>query len=86
MNKIRKGDTVVVLSGKDKGRQGTVLDIDGEKITVENINKAKKHQKPNPQRQVPGGNRRQADAAAHLEGRASGTRARRRPIASASSS
>ena len=53
MNKIRKGDQVVVLSGKDKGRQGTVLDIDGEKVTVENINKAKKHQKPNPQRQVP---------------------------------
>ena len=52
MNKIRKGDTVVVLSGKDKGRQGTVLAIDGEKITVENINKAKKHQKPNPQRNV----------------------------------
>jgi large subunit ribosomal protein L24 len=55
MNKIRKGDTVVVLSGKDKGRQGTVLDIDGEKLTVENINKAKKHQKPNPQRNVAGG-------------------------------
>jgi large subunit ribosomal protein L24 len=55
MNKIRKGDTVVVLSGKDKGRQGTVLDVDGEKITVENINKAKKHQKPNPQRNVAGG-------------------------------
>ena len=52
MNKIRKGDTVVVLSGKDKGRQGTVLDIDGEKVIVENINKAKKHQKPNPQRNV----------------------------------
>ena len=55
MNKIRKGDTVVVLSGKDKGRQGTVLAVDGEKITVENINKAKKHQKPNPQRNVAGG-------------------------------
>ena len=53
MNKIRKGDTVVVLSGKDKGRQGTVLVVDGDKVTVENINKAKKHQKPNPQRQVP---------------------------------
>ena len=50
MNKIRKGDTVVVMSGKDKGRQGTVLSVDGEKVTVENINKAKKHQKPNPQR------------------------------------
>ena len=55
MNKIRKGDTVVVLSGKDKGRQGTVLVVDGEKVTVENINKAKKHQKANPQRNVPGG-------------------------------
>ena len=55
MNKIRKGDLVVVLSGKDKGRQGTVLLVDGEKITVENINKAKKHQKPNPQRNVAGG-------------------------------
>ena len=53
MNKIRKGDTVVVLSGKDKGRQGTVLLVDGDEVTVENINKAKKHQKPNPQRQVP---------------------------------
>ncbi|HWP17488.1 MAG TPA: 50S ribosomal protein L24, partial [Xanthobacteraceae bacterium] len=53
MNKIRKGDTVVVLSGKDKGRQGTVKAIDGEKIGVENVNKAKKHQKPNPQRQIP---------------------------------
>ncbi len=52
MNKIRKGDTVVVLSGKDKGRQGTVLSVDGEKITVENVNKVKKHQKPNPQRQI----------------------------------
>jgi large subunit ribosomal protein L24 len=55
MNKIRKGDTVVVLSGKDKGRQGTVLAIDGDHITVDNINNAKKHQKPNPQRNVPGG-------------------------------
>jgi len=57
MNKIRKGDTVVVLSGKDKGRQGTVLDVDGEQVTVENINKAKKHQKPRQGKQapVPGG-------------------------------
>jgi large subunit ribosomal protein L24 len=55
MNKIRKGDTVVVISGKDKGRQGTVLAVEGDKVTVENVNKAKKHQKPNPQRQVPGG-------------------------------
>jgi large subunit ribosomal protein L24 len=53
MNKIRKGDTVVVMSGKDKGRQGTVLVVDGEKITVENINKAKKHQKPRQGKQAP---------------------------------
>jgi large subunit ribosomal protein L24 len=53
MNKIRKGDQVVVLSGKDKGRQGTVLSIDGEKITVENVNKAKKHQKPRQSKGVP---------------------------------
>ena len=46
MNKIRKGDTVVVISGKDKGRQGTVLVVDGDKVTVENVNKVKKHQKP----------------------------------------
>ena len=55
MNKIRKGDQVVVLSGKDKGRQGTVLAVDGDKLVVENINKAKKHQKPNQQRNIPGG-------------------------------
>jgi large subunit ribosomal protein L24 len=57
MNKIRKGDQVVVLSGKDKGRQGTVRLVDGEKVIVENINKAKKHQKPRQGKQapVPGG-------------------------------
>ena len=57
MNKIRKGDTVVVLSGKDKGRQGTVKLVDGEKVIVENINKAKKHQKPRQGKgaPVPGG-------------------------------
>jgi large subunit ribosomal protein L24 len=57
MNKIRKGDHVVVLSGKDKGRQGTVLLVDGEKITVENVNKAKKHQKPRQGKgaPIPGG-------------------------------
>jgi len=55
VKRIRKGDTVVVTAGRDKGRQGTVLVVDGEKVTVENINKAKKHQKPNQQRQVVGG-------------------------------
>ena len=71
MNKIRKGDQVVVLSGKDKGRQGTVLLVDGEKVTVENINKAKKHQKPRQGQQAPGAgrNHRQGDAAAHFQDR-----------------
>jgi large subunit ribosomal protein L24 len=56
MRKIRKGDDVVVLTGKDKGKRGTVLKVveDG-KIVVENVNMAKKHQKPNPQQGQPGG-------------------------------
>jgi len=49
MNKIRKGDEVVVRTGKDKGRRGTVLEVlDDERLLVEGINVAKKHQKPNP--------------------------------------
>jgi large subunit ribosomal protein L24 len=55
MNKIRKGDRVVVISGRDKRRQGTVLSVDGGKVTVEGINVVKKHVKPNPQQQVTGG-------------------------------
>ncbi|NOR35675.1 MAG: 50S ribosomal protein L24 [Woeseiaceae bacterium] len=49
MNKIRKGDEVIVRTGKDKGRRGTVLQIfDDERILVEGVNLAKKHTKPNP--------------------------------------
>jgi large subunit ribosomal protein L24 len=49
MNKIRKGDEVIVRTGKDKGRRGTVLQIfDDERILVEGVNLAKKHIKPNP--------------------------------------
>jgi large subunit ribosomal protein L24 len=49
MNKIRKGDQVVVIAGKDKGRKGTVLEIiDGSRVRVEGLNMEKKHQKPNP--------------------------------------
>jgi len=56
MNKIRKGDEVVVITGKDKGRRGTVLQIfDDERVLVEGVNVAKKHQKPNPNAGVPGG-------------------------------
>lgn len=56
MRKIKKGDDVIVLSGKDKGKRGTVLRVvDDERVVVENVNMAKKHQKPNPQRGQPGG-------------------------------
>ena len=55
MNKIRKGDRVVVIAGRDKGRQGTVLSVDDSQVTVEGLNVVKKHVKPNPQRQVTGG-------------------------------
>jgi large subunit ribosomal protein L24 len=56
MNKIRKGDQVVVLSGRDKGRKGAVLQVlaDG-RVVVESINRVKKHQKPNPQANKQGG-------------------------------
>jgi large subunit ribosomal protein L24 len=56
MRKIRQGDDVVVLTGKDKGKRGTVLRVlANDRIVVENVNMVKKHQKPNPQRGVPGG-------------------------------
>lgn len=55
MKKIRKGDDVVVITGKDKGRRGTVLRVVGERVVVENVNVVKKHQKPNPGRNVAGG-------------------------------
>jgi|TARA_Y100000814_G_scaffold237481_1_gene181640 large subunit ribosomal protein L24 len=49
LNKIKKGDDVIVLSGKDKGRTGQVLSVlNNSKVVVENINIVKKHQKGNP--------------------------------------
>ena len=56
MRKIRKGDEVIVLTGKDKGKRGAVLRVlvDGN-LVVEGINLAKKHQKPNPVRGDAGG-------------------------------
>ncbi len=57
MNKIRKGDDVIVLAGKDKGKRGTVtrVIVEDSKVVIENINVAKKHQKPNPASGAPGG-------------------------------
>ena len=57
MNKIRKGDEVVVLTGKDKGKRGTVVRAlpATDRVVVEGVNVVKKHQKPNPMRGVQGG-------------------------------
>ena len=55
MNKIRKGDEVVVIAGRDKGRRGTVIKILEEQVIVENLNMVKRHTKPNPQRNAQGG-------------------------------
>ena len=48
MQKIRKGDDVIVIAGKDKGKRGTVLVVGDDRVVVENCNIAKKHVKPNP--------------------------------------
>ena len=56
MDKIRKGDQVVVIAGKDKGKRGTVsVRVDAEHVVVEGVNSAKKHVKPNPVKGVVGG-------------------------------
>lgn len=56
MEKIRKGDDVLVIAGKDKGRRGAVLRrTDAEHVLVEGVNRVKKHVKPNPVKGVAGG-------------------------------
>ena len=56
MNKIRKGDQVIVLTGRDKGKRGTVSQrVDEDKIVVDGINMVKKHVKPNPMKGTTGG-------------------------------
>jgi large subunit ribosomal protein L24 len=55
MKKIRKGDEVIVTTGKDKGKRGTVLNVDGLQVMVEGINLVKKHVKPNPMKGSTGG-------------------------------
>lgn len=56
MSKIRKGDDVVVLSGRDKGKRGTVLQMfENNRVLVDNVNVIKKHVKPNPNRGETGG-------------------------------
>jgi len=55
MNKIRKGDEVVVITGREKGRRGTVIKLLGDKLVVENVNMVKRHTRPNPQKGTQGG-------------------------------
>ena len=56
MNKIRKGDQVIVTTGRDKGKRGTVTQrVDAEHIVVEGVNVVKKHVKPNPLKGTTGG-------------------------------
>ena len=55
MNRIKKGDQVVVIAGKDKGKRGDVMRVDGDRVIVSNVNIVKRHTKPNPQAGVPGG-------------------------------
>jgi len=55
MKRIKKGDQVIVIAGKDKGRQGTVLNIADNSVLVEAVNMAKKHAKANPMAGVEGG-------------------------------
>lgn len=55
MNRIKKGDHVVVITGKDKGKTGDVIRVDGERVFVSNINIVKRHTKANPQAGQAGG-------------------------------
>jgi large subunit ribosomal protein L24 len=56
MRKLRKGDEVVVTTGRDKGRRGTIIRVlAGDKVLVENVNMVKRHTRPNPARNTQGG-------------------------------
>ena len=56
MNRIKKGDEVIVISGRDKGKRGAVLRrVDDEHVVVEGVNRAKKHARPNPMKGITGG-------------------------------
>lgn len=54
-NRIKKGDQVVVTAGKDKGKQGEVVRVEGDRVVVSNVNIVKRHTKPNPQAGQAGG-------------------------------
>ena len=54
INRIKKGDQVIVVAGKDKGKRGDVVRVDGDRVIVSNVNIIKRHTKPNPQAGQPG--------------------------------
>lgn len=54
-NRIKKGDQVIVVAGKDKGKRGDVVRVVGDRVIVSNVNIVKRHTKPNPQAGQPGG-------------------------------
>ena len=55
MRKIRKGDNVVVIAGRDKGKRGQVTRVSETHVLVAGVNQVKKHQRPNPMKNEPGG-------------------------------
>lgn len=56
MNRLKKGDEVIVITGKDKGKRGNVVRVlPNGKVVVDNVNMVKRHTKPNPARNAPGG-------------------------------
>ena len=56
MQRIKKGDEIVVVTGRDKGKRGTVLRrVDAQYVVVEGVNRVKKHQRPNPMQGLTGG-------------------------------
>lgn len=65
MNRIRSGDQVIVIAGKDKGKVGEVIRMDGERVFVSNVNMVKKHVKANPQANQVGGIQ-EREASIHL--------------------
>jgi large subunit ribosomal protein L24 len=55
MNRIRKGDQVIVIAGKNKGQKGEIVRVAGDRVVVTNVNLVKRHTKANPQANQPGG-------------------------------
>lgn len=55
MNKLKKGDEIIVLAGKDKGQRGAISQVKEDRVVIGGVNVAKKHQKPNPSLGIAGG-------------------------------